>query len=75
MTKKAEQSFYRHRLVNDPTQDFDLLSLSLDLSDDPYLATAYIISEIVVTVIGPLFWACLIYLFLLAELGVGSRAV
>jgi hypothetical protein len=37
------------------------------LSDDPLLETAYAVSEGIITFIGPIFWICLVYLFLVAE--------
>ena len=41
----------------------------LDFSDDPLLEAAYAVSEWAITYIGPIFWICLVYLFLVAELG------
>ena len=40
----------------------------LDLSDDPLLHAAYTVSEWAITYVGPTFWICLGYLFLVAEL-------
>ena len=38
-------------------------------SDDPLLTIAYAISEWIITFVGPMFWVCLAYLFLVAQLG------
>jgi hypothetical protein len=40
-----------------------------DLSDDPLLEAAYAVSEWAITYIGPIFWICAVYLFLVAEFG------
>jgi hypothetical protein len=40
-----------------------------DFSDDPLLTTTYAISELAITVLGPIFWVLLIYLFLVEEFG------
>jgi len=41
----------------------------LDLSDDPLLHAAYAVAEWAITYIGPTFWICLGYWFLVAEFG------
>ena len=53
---------------------FDYSDRGLDwfgpqFASDPLLAIAYAISEWVITFVGPIFWVCLAYLFLVAELG------
>jgi len=40
-----------------------------DLSDDPLLEAAYAVSEWAITYLGPIFWICLVDLFLIAEFG------
>jgi len=45
----------------------DWPSPGLDFRDDRLLATLYEISEWVIFFLGPIFWICLIYLFLVAE--------
>lgn len=75
MIKKAQQSFYRDGFVTGRRRDFDRITERRELLDDPLLATAYMISEVVIDVVGPFFWVCLIYSFFLAEIGVGSQAV
>jgi len=40
----------------------------LDFRDDRLLATLYEISGWVIAILGPVFWICLVYLFLIAEL-------
>ena len=46
----------------------DRLSPELDFRDDRLLATLYEISGWVIAILGPVFWICLVYLFLIAEL-------
>ena len=41
----------------------------LGLSDDPLLKAAYTACEWAITFMGPIFWTCLAYLLLVAELG------
>lgn len=45
------------------------LDRELDFPDDPLLRTAYTVSEWAITHIGPIFWMCLAYLFLVAQFG------
>jgi hypothetical protein len=47
----------------------DWFDLDPEFGDDALLKIAYTISECVITFVGPLFWACLAYLFLVAQLG------
>jgi len=39
----------------------------LDFHDDRLLATLYEISDAIITLVGPIFWICLVYLFFVAE--------
>ena len=41
----------------------------LGFSDAPLLEAAYAISDWTLTLVGPIFWICLVYLFLVAEFG------
>ena len=45
---------------------------SLKTQDDPALAIAYCIAEVVMDVAGPLFWAVLLLAFITGALGIGS---
>jgi hypothetical protein len=45
---------------------------ALKTQDDPALAIAYCISEVVMDVLGPLFWAVLLIAFVTGALGIGS---
>jgi hypothetical protein len=40
----------------------------LGSSDDPVLKAAYAVSEWAIIYVGPIFWICLAYLLLVAEL-------
>ncbi len=45
---------------------------ALKTQDDPALAIAYCIAEVVMDVAGPLFWAVLLLAFITGALGIGS---
>jgi hypothetical protein len=42
----------------------------LGFSDDPLREALYALSEWAITVIGPIFWICLVCLFLIVRFGV-----
>jgi hypothetical protein len=66
------------RDIRDPADGYELVdyrslasdwpSPELDFRDDRLLGTLYDISEWVITFLGPIFWICLVYCFLAAEL-------
>ena len=66
------------RAIRDPADGYEFVdyrslasdwpSPELDFRDDRLLATLYEISEWVITFLGPVFWICLVYWFLAAEL-------
>ena len=45
------------------------LARDLEHHDDPLLDAAYVMSEWAITYVGPIFWMCLVHLFLVAEFG------
>jgi hypothetical protein len=47
----------------------DWVDRNLEFSDDPLREFAYALAEWAITFVGPIFWMCLGYLFLAAELG------
>ena len=68
MTRQAHEFPYRRDSTDRTERVFDKAEKDLEISDDPLLAIAYIISELVILFVGPIFWICLVYFFLLAEL-------
>jgi hypothetical protein len=58
------------RLSPDLRSNFSIEWRGLDrrLHDDRLLFIAYGLSDAVITLVGPLFWACLVWVFLAAEL-------
>jgi len=69
MTEHARKSPYRDSPPNCSDRGFDWLHSDLGFLDDPLLAFAYQVSDGAITFVGPIFWMCLVYLFVLAELG------
>jgi hypothetical protein len=69
MTQHAREPAYRREFANYADRAFGWLDNDLEFADDPLLAIAYVISEWAIMVFGPLFWICLTYLLLFAELG------
>jgi hypothetical protein len=67
MTQRARERRYTSKPVNYSDCTFDGLERELEFLDDPLLEMAYVISALVITFVGPLFWICLAYLFLVAE--------
>ena len=67
MASQAQQPAYQHKAGDDSNRSFDWLDLDRRLSDDNLFAVAYALSEAAVTLVGPLFWACLVWLFLVAQ--------
>jgi len=60
-------------LANHSDHNFDLIGQFPEFYDDALLAIAYVITAYLITFIGPLFWACLIWLFFIAEVGAGIQ--
>jgi hypothetical protein len=69
MTGHAHEPLYRRQFTNDSHHEFGQLDRDFEFTDDPWLAIAYSISEGGITFLGPIFWICLVYLFLVAEIG------
>ncbi len=67
MTPHGQGPARRHQYDNYPDRRLD--RKDLEFPDDPLLETLYIISDCVITIVGPIFWICLLYLFFLAEFG------
>jgi hypothetical protein len=65
----------RRVLANHADRKADLLNSSPEFADDALLELAYTISEYAIDFVGPFFWVCLVWLFLVAELGNSSGAI
>ena len=68
MTQQAHELPYRRDFIDYAERAFDKPARHLEISDDPLLAIAYIFSEWTLFFLGPIFWICLVYFFLFAEL-------
>ena len=62
MTEHGRKSHYGREPSDSWNRGF------VEFSDDPLLVIASQIAEWAITFIGPIFWMCLVYLFLVAEL-------
>jgi len=69
MTRHAQQLVYRYEGTDRPDHEYDELDRNLAFRDDPTLGIAYAISKWAISALGPVFWICLGYLFLVAEFG------
>jgi hypothetical protein len=69
MTRQAHELPYRRESTDYTERAFDRPDRDLEISDDPLLAFLYVFSEWAITVLGPIFWICLMYFFLVGELG------
>ena len=67
MSYHAQESHHGFEVVDYSDRGFDWVGP--DLADDALLTFAYTISEWIITFVGPMFWVCLAYLFLLAQFG------
>ena len=68
MPDHARESHYRFEVFDYSEREFGWFDRGLGFPDDALLGIAYTISEWVITFVGPMFWFCLAYLFLVAQL-------
>ncbi len=69
MDLHAQEPLCRRESIDYWDREYGQRGRDLDLCEDPLLAIAYAISEWAITFVGPIFWMCLAYLFLVVELG------
>ena len=69
MPDHAREPYHRFEVFDYSGREFDWFDRGPDFPDDALLKIAYTISEWVITFVGPMFWVCLAYLFLVAQLG------
>ena len=73
MTQHARERRHTCELPSYSDCASDRLERQLEFLDDPLLEIAYVISAWTITFIGPIFWMCLLYLFLVAEFSSSLR--
>jgi hypothetical protein len=69
MSYDAREPDHHFEVFDCSGRGLDWFDQGPDFGDDALLKIAYTISEWVIFFVGPLFWVCLAYLFLVAELG------
>ena len=68
MPDHARESHHRFEVFDYSGRRLDWFDRGPGFPDDARLRIAYTISEWVITFVGPMFWVCLAYLFLVAQL-------
>jgi hypothetical protein len=69
MSYDARESDHHFEVFDYSSRGLDWFDQGPEFGDYALLKIAYTISEWVIIFVGPLFWVCLAYLFLVAELG------
>jgi hypothetical protein len=69
MPDHAREPYYRFEVFDYSEWGFDWFDRGPGFPDDALLRIAYTIADWVITFVGPMFWVCLAYLFLVAQLG------
>jgi hypothetical protein len=68
MPDHAQEHHHRFEVFDYSDRGLDWFDRGPGFPDDALLRIAYTISEWVITFVGPMFWVCLAYLFLVAQL-------
>ena len=68
MPDHAQEPYDRFEVCDYSDRGLDWFDRGPSFPDDALLKIAYAISEWVITFVGPMFWVCLAYLFLVAQL-------